>query len=74
MTIYADFNNRDESGFLRLNCDGTLSDLTSKSIVLYEGLQLSVSDGDLFAVIIVHAPDEELVWKGEIIGGISYLS
>ncbi len=70
MHIYADFNNRDASGFIRLNNFGTVADLSEKSIALAEGLRIVVSDGDLIATVIVHEPGAEQVWRGEIIGEI----
>ncbi|MFA6984816.1 MAG: hypothetical protein WC213_01240 [Arenimonas sp.] len=68
MHIYADFNNRDADGCLRLNNAGTVNDLAEKSIVLTEGTRLVVSDGDLMAEIVVRSPCREGVWRGEIIG------
>lgn len=74
MHIYADFNNRDSSGHLRLNCDGTIRDLAERSILLAHGLALTVSDGDLLADIIVHAPGNEGVWTGNVVGKLRDLS
>jgi len=71
MYIYADFNNRDASGYLRLNNNGTVDDLFAAGISLVEGMKLTVSDGDLVAEIIVHMPGGELVWRGEVVGEIS---
>jgi len=45
--IFADFNNADSQGFLRLNCDGTLRDIMRHQIVLSEGQEFIFSDGDL---------------------------
>lgn len=66
-TIYADFNNRDADGYLRLNCSGTEADLSALSIRLEEGMRLVVSDGDITAGIIVFAPGEENIWRGKIL-------
>jgi hypothetical protein len=66
--IFADFNNRDVDGFLRLNTVGTINDLELKSIALHDGLRLSVSDGDLVAETIIRSPGIEGVWRGEIVG------
>lgn len=68
-TIYADFNNRDADGYLRLNCSGTEADLSALSIRLEEGMRLLASDGDITAEIAVFAPGEEKVWRGEILFG-----
>ncbi|WP_223619064.1 hypothetical protein [Lysobacter sp. ESA13C] len=70
MIIYADFNNFDPDGFIRLNCSGTESDLSNHSLTLVDGMELTVSDGDLTATIIVRAPSPEGVWRGEIVGAI----
>lgn len=70
MYIFADFNNRDRDGRLRLNNVGTTSDLSLNSITLSDGLRLMVSDGDLAAEIIVRTPGRENVWLGEIVGDI----
>jgi hypothetical protein len=48
-TVYADFNNRDGHS-LSLECNGTRADLKRLGLVLCDGLQLRVSDGDLAAV------------------------
>jgi hypothetical protein len=45
--IYADFHNADPQGRIRLNCDGTLSDLAQQKIELREGLTLSLYADDL---------------------------
>lgn len=45
--IFADFNNADSQGLLRLNCDGTLRDFMRHQIVLSEGQEFIFSDGDL---------------------------
>ena len=68
--IYADSNNIDQDGFLRLNCAGTANDLALSGQVLNSGLTLVVSDGDLIANIIVRPPSTEGVWRGEIVGEI----
>jgi hypothetical protein len=44
--IYADFNNADEKGRLRLNCAGTAKDLFSQKIQLSEGLKLTFYSDD----------------------------
>jgi hypothetical protein len=70
MTIYADFNNRDADGYLRLGNVGTIEGLSSSAVVLEEGLKLVVSDGDLTATIVVRMPGQESTWRGEIVGEI----
>lgn len=65
--IYADFNNRDSEGYLRLNCVGTESDLLHQSIDLHDGMRLIAYDGDISAEIVVRSPGGERVWRGEIL-------
>ncbi len=67
--IFADFNNRDVDGLIRLNTVGTINDLAAQAITLEDGLRLTVSDGDLAAEIIVRRPSGEGVWRGEIVSG-----
>ena len=65
--IFADFNNFDTDGFIRLNCVGTARDLESAGIVLQVNLRLVVSDGDLKAEIVVVPPSSEGVWRGKVV-------
>lgn len=46
--VYADFNNADARGRLRLNCVGTIKDLARQQVELREGLSLALysDDGD----------------------------
>ena len=45
--VYADFHNADIQGRLRLNCQGTLGDLTQQQIQLSEGLLLTLYSDDV---------------------------
>jgi len=45
--VYADFHNADAHGRLRLNCVGTLEDLSRQRIELHEGLLLTLYADDL---------------------------
>lgn len=65
-TLYADFNNADARGRLRLNCQGTLDDLATMQKILREGLEVVVSDGDLQADAVVVRSKEEEVWVAVI--------
>ena len=60
--IYADFNNADEEGRVRLNTDGTAADLESQSMSLSVGQRLKISDGEIEAEGIVEFSDEEKIW------------
>src|SRR5438045_1200268 len=45
--IYADFHNADSRGRIRLNCVGTIEDLTQQRVELYEGMVLTLYSDDL---------------------------
>src|SRR6266478_5074232 len=45
--VYADFHNADTKGRVRLNCSGTLEDLSKQQIELREGLVLTLYSDDL---------------------------
>ena len=45
--VYADFHNADSEGRLRLNCIGTVQDLSRQKIQLREGLQLTLFADDV---------------------------
>jgi len=73
--IYADFNNADESGRLRLNCAGTAKDLISQKIELSERLKLTLycddaddngAPDDLRADGVVQFSTEEKGWVAAV--------
>ncbi|MBI1916065.1 MAG: hypothetical protein HYS12_15230 [Planctomycetes bacterium] len=45
--VYADFHNADPHGRLRLNCVGTVEDLSQQQVELREGLVLTLYSDDL---------------------------
>ncbi len=45
--IYADFHNTDVKGRLRLNCVGTIQDLSRLHIELWDGQSLTLCSGEL---------------------------
>jgi hypothetical protein len=45
--IYADFHNADRQGRIRLNCVGTMEDLSQQNVELREGLVLTLYSDDL---------------------------
>ena len=66
-TIFADFNNADARGHVRLNCVGTIRDLADKGLVLREGLPLILSDDDsLEADGEAHFDEEDRLWVARI--------
>tara|TARA_R110002072_G_scaffold35262_11_gene104629 strand:- start:174 stop:428 length:255 start_codon:yes stop_codon:yes gene_type:complete len=65
-TVYADFNNLDQSGFLRLNTAGTRDDLLRLQLELEVGLELHFTDGELSVEGNVCEPGTEGVWRAQI--------
>ena len=64
--IYADFNNADKLGRLRLNCDGTKADLQRLGIALAEGMQLMFYMEDIECCGMVTFSSTENLWVGLI--------
>jgi hypothetical protein len=64
--VYADFQNADEHGRLRLNCVGTLVDLSHQGIELSVGRSLTLSSEDLEVTGVVEYSDSEHLWVGRI--------
>jgi hypothetical protein len=65
--IFADFNNADEHGRVRLNTTGTFEDIQRMKINLEEGMQIFLDDYDsLIAIGRVKYSNEENVWVAEI--------
>jgi hypothetical protein len=64
--IYADFNNADPAGRLRLNCTGTVEDLSRQGIQLREGMQLTLYDEELEADGEAHFSSEDQIWVASI--------
>jgi len=61
-TLTVDFNNADESGRLRLNLVGTLSDIARLGIGLENGLSVIVHDEELEADGEVVYSEDERIW------------
>jgi hypothetical protein len=68
--IFADFNNFDSDGYIRLNCVGTIRDLELADMQLHAGLHLVVSNGDLRAEIEVMRSPSGDIWCGKVITAI----
>jgi hypothetical protein len=65
--IFADFNNADKRGRVRLNCDGSIKDIERSGVKLLEGKEIQLSDGeDLETKGILHYSKEENIWVAEI--------
>jgi hypothetical protein len=64
--LFADFNNADTRGRLRLNCEGTIEDLARQNLKFAEGLLVILHDEELEADAEIHFSPEENVWVGVI--------
>ncbi|HZW33377.1 MAG TPA: hypothetical protein VFF52_21850 [Isosphaeraceae bacterium] len=64
--VYADFQNADTQGRLRLNCIGTVRDLARQKIALRAGLELTLYDEELEVGGEVLFSQEESVWVAVI--------
>ena len=60
--IFADFHNADPRGCVRLNCAGTVDDLSRQQVVLRDGLGLVVYSEELEADGMAHYSTEECLW------------
>jgi hypothetical protein len=64
--IFADFHNADEQGRLRLNCVGTIEDLSRQNIKLQDGQLLAFCDEELEVDGVVQYSEEENLWVAAI--------
>jgi hypothetical protein len=64
--VFADFQNADSQGRLRLNCIGTIEDLSRQGTKLIDGEKLSIYSEELEADAVVSYSDEEKIWVATI--------
>ncbi len=64
--LYADFNNADAEGRLRLNCTETLKELAQEEMQLTPGLQVVLHDEELEADAEIQFSSIENMWVGVI--------
>ena len=64
--VFADFHNADAYGRLRLNCVGTVEDLSRQEITLSDGLLLTLYSEDIEVDGTVLYSTEENLWVAEI--------
>lgn len=67
--VYADFQNSDRWGRVRLNLHGSIEALTAEKVELREGLRLLLSDGELQAEGMVTFSEEEKIWVAHVSWG-----
>ncbi len=66
LRVFADFHNADSQGRLRLNCTGTLEDLSYQNICLKKGQELTLYSEDLEVDGVVDYSSEENLWVAVI--------
>ena len=67
MKIFADFNNADAKGRIRLNTKGSLRDIEEAGINLQPGQEIVLSDNDEFETLgLVEFSIEEQIWVAKI--------
>ena len=66
LRVFADFNNADEEGRLRLNCIGTIDDLARQKVELQDGQTLTFYSEDLEVEGMVKHSLEESIWVAVI--------
>jgi hypothetical protein len=64
--IYADFHNADPEGRLRLNCVGTIEDLSRYQVELRDGEKLVLYSEELEADGVVEYSEIERLWVAAI--------
>ncbi len=64
--VFADFHNADPKGRLRMNCIGTVEDLSRQQVTLQEGVQLVMYSEDLEVDGEVFYSSEESLWVAVI--------
>jgi hypothetical protein len=64
--VFADFNNADRHGRLRLNCERTATDLQKQQIHLRENMELILYMEDLECLGVVVKSAEEDIWVAKI--------
>jgi hypothetical protein len=65
--IFADFNNADTKGRLRLSTVGSLESIKSQGIELYDGLKVMIDDDESLRTLgTVYFSHEENRWVAQI--------
>ena len=65
--IFADFNNADEKGRVRLSTNGSLNDIKNKNIELVSGKKVLLDDYDELKTFgTLYFSTEENIWVAEI--------
>ena len=65
--LFADFNNADRQGRVRLITNGTLSDISRLNLELKDGMKVLLDDHDSLTTIgYIKYSDDEKIWVAEI--------
>jgi hypothetical protein len=64
--VFADFQNADGQGRLRLNCIGTIEDLSRQGTQLIPGGKLLIYSEELEADAVIEYSDQEKIWVASI--------
>jgi hypothetical protein len=65
--VFADFNNADSKGRVRLNTRGALYDLQNANIILEEGFEVLLDDEDSLSMKgIIEYSEEERIWVARV--------
>ncbi len=64
--VFADFQNADDQGRLRLNCIGTIEDLSRQGTQLVPGNKLLIYSEELEADAVIEYSDQERIWVAAI--------
>jgi hypothetical protein len=64
--VFADFQNADEQVRLRLNCIGTIKDLSRQGTQLIPGEKLLIYSEELEADAVIECSEQEKIWVAEI--------
>jgi hypothetical protein len=65
--LFADFNNADAQGRVRLTTQGSLADISDNNIKMEEGIELQLDDNEGLSTIgTAHFSNEEKIWVAVI--------
>lgn len=64
--IAIDFQNADADGFVRLNTVGAISTIASQGLVLSDGIEVTVTDGEIELHGVIRKPGSEGLWRVQV--------
>jgi hypothetical protein len=69
ISLFVDFGNRDIDDAIRLTTKGTVESINEQDVQLCDGLELTITDGELYAVAVVSMRDG--MWVARIVRWLS---